>query len=77
MPDSENYLLKNDTLGSIKNRRSIRQFTDDPVSGNDLKTILHAANQAPSAHNPAVMALCRLKRQKEIRARSSRNRKGC
>jgi nitroreductase len=47
----ETYLLKNETLLSIKNRRSVRMFIDKPVSEEDLKTILHAANQAPSAHN--------------------------
>lgn len=26
-------------------------FLDKPVSDKDIKTILHAANQAPSAHN--------------------------
>jgi nitroreductase len=36
---------------SIKNRRSVRMFIDKPVKDEDLKTILHAANQAPSAHN--------------------------
>lgn len=41
----------NDTLRSIQNRRSVRMFTDKPVSGEYLKTILQAANQAPSAHN--------------------------
>jgi nitroreductase len=51
MSDSANYLLRNDTLTSIKSRRSIRLFTDEPVSDEDLQTILHAANQAPSAHN--------------------------
>lgn len=51
MIDPEIYLSKNDTLFSIKNRRSVRMFTDAPVSDDDLKTILHAANQAPSAHN--------------------------
>ena len=43
--------MGNQTLSSIKNRRSVRMFTDKPVSENELKTILHAANQAPSAHN--------------------------
>lgn len=47
----EAHLLKNETLLSIKNRRSVRLFVDKPVSEEDLKTILHAANQAPSAHN--------------------------
>lgn len=51
MPDSKRYLVKNATLESIRNRRSVRMFLDKPVSDNDLKTILHAANQAPSAHN--------------------------
>ena len=51
MVDSKNHLTKNATLQSIKNRRSMRLFLDKPVSDNDLKTILHAANQAPSAHN--------------------------
>jgi len=41
----------NETLLSIKNRRSIRMFSDKPVSEHDLRVILHAANQAPSAHN--------------------------
>jgi nitroreductase len=41
----------NNTLSSIKNRRSIRVFLDKPVSDEDLAIILQAANQAPSAHN--------------------------
>jgi nitroreductase len=51
MNNPEKDLLDNQTLASINNRRSVRMFTDKPVSDNDLKTILHAANQAPSAHN--------------------------
>ena len=51
MDSPEKFLVRNNTLWSIKNRRSIRMFTDKPVSEGDLKTILHAANQAPSAHN--------------------------
>ena len=41
----------NETLDSIARRRSVRLFTDQPVSHEDLLTILAAANQAPSAHN--------------------------
>lgn len=41
----------NSTLRSIINRRSIRLFTDQPVGERELRMILHAANQAPSAHN--------------------------
>jgi len=51
MSHQERHLLKNDTLLSIRNRRSIRTFLDTPVSDENLKAILHAANQAPSAHN--------------------------
>lgn len=47
----ESYLWRNETLVSIMDRRSIRMFSDEAVAEDDLKTILHAANQAPSAHN--------------------------
>ncbi len=42
---------KNETLKVIDERRSTRMFQDAPVSDEDIRTILHAANQAPSAHN--------------------------
>jgi nitroreductase len=51
MADPRSYLFKNDTLRVIRDRRSTRIFNDEPVSDEDLRTILHAANQAPSAHN--------------------------
>ena len=37
------------TLDAIAARRSIRKFTDEPVSEDDLRAILTAAIQAPSA----------------------------
>jgi len=43
--------LSNPTLKTIQRRHSIRQFSDEPVSEEAIKTILEAANQAPSAHN--------------------------
>lgn len=43
--------LPNSTLETIRLRHSIRQFSDEPVSETEIKTILEAANQAPSAHN--------------------------
>jgi nitroreductase len=61
----EKYLLKNETLLSIKNRRSVRMFIDNPVSDDDLKTILHAANQAPSAHNQQSWRFIVLKGRKK------------
>ncbi len=38
-------------LEAIFTRRSIRKFTGEPISEEDLKTILKAGFQAPSAHN--------------------------
>ncbi len=44
-------LRGNPTLETIRLRRSIRSYTDQPVSDEDIETLLQAANQAPSAHN--------------------------
>jgi nitroreductase len=41
----------NDTLQSIKNRHSVRSFTEREVSDDYIKILLQAANDAPSAHN--------------------------
>ena len=41
----------NETLQSIKNRRSIRLFTKEEVSDHHITILLRAANEAPSAHN--------------------------
>lgn len=40
-----------DVLDAIFTRKSIRKFTGEPVSEEDLKTILKAGFSAPSAHN--------------------------
>ena len=42
---------QNATLASIEQRRSVRTFTEQPVPDRHIKTLLRAANQAPSAHN--------------------------
>lgn len=44
-------LKMNEALKTINDRHSTRMFLEQPVSETDVKTILHAANQAPSAHN--------------------------
>jgi nitroreductase len=41
----------NETLGTIKRRRSVRLFAKQEVSDADIHTLLRAANEAPSAHN--------------------------
>jgi len=43
--------LLNETLQTINNRHSIRTFTDQDVSDEQIKILLQAANEAPSAHN--------------------------
>ena len=66
MEQSEKYLLRNDTLLSIRNRRSMRVFIDKPINDDDLWTILRAANQAPSAHNQQSWRFVILRGQKKI-----------
>ncbi len=51
MNKPENALLQNETLNVIGLRHSIRTFIDKPIPQDHVKTILTAANQAPSAHN--------------------------
>lgn len=41
----------NETIRSIHERHSVRRFTVEPVSAEDVATLLAAANKAPSAHN--------------------------
>ncbi len=43
--------MPNEVLKVIQNRRSIRTFDDKMVSESDIRRVLQAANQAPSAHN--------------------------
>ena len=40
-----------DVLNTIKERRSIRKFTDTPITSNDINIILEAARWAPNAGN--------------------------
>ena len=48
---SETYSLVDATLKVIQDRRSIRNFTDEPVSDQDLDLLMEAARQAPSGEN--------------------------
>lgn len=48
---SETYSLVEATMKVIQDRRSIRDYTDEPVSDQDLDMILEAARQAPSGEN--------------------------
>ncbi len=42
---------ENDTLETIYQRHSVRQFQDKLIAPEIITTLLEAANQAPSAHN--------------------------
>lgn len=44
-------MWENDTLKSIDERRSVRAYADRPATEEQLKTILRAGLQAPSARN--------------------------
>lgn len=48
---SETYNLVDATVKIIQDRRSIRDFTPEPVSDQDLNMILEAARLAPSGEN--------------------------
>jgi nitroreductase len=48
---SETYTLAEATLKVIQDRRSIREWTAEPVSEEDLALILEAGRQAPSGEN--------------------------
>jgi len=45
------FLIRNETLRTIRDRHSVRTFLKDDVTDEEISTLLHAANQAPSAHN--------------------------
>ncbi|CAG0970004.1 3-hydroxypropanoate dehydrogenase [Anaerolineales bacterium] len=47
----ETYTLADATMKVIQDRRSIREFTEEPVSERDLDMLLEAARQAPSGEN--------------------------
>jgi len=47
----ETYTLADATMKVIQDRRSIREFTDEPVSEKDLELLMEAARQAPSGEN--------------------------
>jgi len=63
-------------LDAIRSRRSVRQYSDDPVSGDDLSAILEAGRWAPSGLNnqPWRFAVVRDSKVKEEIAKQTRYR---
>lgn len=44
-------MIVNETLQTIKNRRSIRSFKEEQITEEELQTVLEAGLYAPSAVN--------------------------
>jgi len=59
-------VLGNPTLDTIKQRRSVRLFTDEPVPEMSLLNMLSAANRAPSAHNQQSWRFIVLRGEKKL-----------
>ncbi len=64
LPD-DFVLIRNETLKTIRNRHSVRTFLKDDVTDDDIAVLLHAANQAPSAHNQQAWRFIILRGEKK------------
>ena len=58
-------MARNETLYTISARRSVRTFTKDEVTDEQVQTLLHAANLAPSAHNQQAWRFIVLRGEKK------------
>lgn len=65
MKQSESIFTLNETLKTIKTRRSIRSFAKEDISDETIGMLLQAANEAPSAHNQQSWRFIVLKGQKK------------
>ena len=57
--------LQNETLRTIKDRHSVRTFTRDDVTDEEISLLLQAANAAPSAHNQQAWQFIILRGEKK------------
>ena len=64
MKPTDSVLSLNETLQVIENRHSIRLFTKQEVSDDDINVLLQAANEAPSAHNQQSWRFIVMRNQK-------------
>jgi nitroreductase len=65
MKSKDAIYLFNDTLLTIRKRRSIRMFTKNDLSDEQIAALLQAANEAPSAHNQQSWRFIVLRKQKK------------
>lgn len=61
----------NETIAALHARKSVRAFTDEPVSVEDERAILEAACQAPTAGNQQMYSII-VVRDPDVRARLAR-----
>ena len=55
----------NETIAQLRARRSVRAYTDEPVSAADERAILEAACQAPTAGNQQLYSIIVVRDQSE------------
>ena len=64
MKPTDSVFSLNETLQTIKHRRSIRLFTKQEASDDHINILLQAANEAPSAHNQQSWRFIVMRNQK-------------
>jgi nitroreductase/FMN reductase (NADPH)/FMN reductase [NAD(P)H] len=57
-------MYMNEVIKNLMERKSVRSFTDQKISEDDLKTILEAASNAPSAGNQQMYTILHITDQK-------------
>jgi nitroreductase len=65
MPPDDAVSRRNETLETIKVRHSVRSFTKDDVTDDEITLLLQAANAAPSAHNQQAWQFVILRGEKK------------
>jgi nitroreductase len=65
MQPDDSVFLRNETLRTIKDRHSVRTFTRDDVTDEEISLLLQAANAAPSAHNQQAWQFIILRGEKK------------
>lgn len=65
MLQDDAVFTRNETLRTIRDRHSVRSFTKDEVTEEEIRVLLHAANAAPSAHNQQAWRFILLRGEKK------------
>ena len=65
LSDEEGVSALNDTIRTIGARRSVRSFTKDDVTEDQVRVLLKSGNEAPSAHNQQAWRFIVLRGEKK------------